>query len=431
MTDDLAPRALAVELLSAVLRRKRPLDDVFEARLAGLRLEGRDRGFVRLLVATALRRLGQIDALIAAMLDRPGTLKLPVQDILRLGVAQLLFLGTPAHAAVNTTVELIGAEPQTLPYKKLVNALMRRLGREGAALAAAQDAARLNTPDWLWDSWSAAYGPDTARAIAEAHLHEAPLDLTLKNPAESALWAERLEAEVLATGSLRRAAGGAVAELPGFAEGGWWVQDAAAALPATLFGDLAGLRVYDLCAAPGGKTAQLAALGAQVTAVDRSAPRLERLAANLARLGLAAETVAADAALWQPVEPADAILLDAPCSATGTIRRHPDIPHLKDRADVAKLAALQRRLLAHAVGLLKPGGTLVYTVCSLQPEEGEDQIAALLAAGAPVSRRPLGAGEAGVPDAALTEAGDLRTLSCHFAAVGGMDGFFVARLLRH
>ncbi|MEI7610759.1 MAG: RsmB/NOP family class I SAM-dependent RNA methyltransferase, partial [Rhodospirillaceae bacterium] len=279
--------------------------------------------------------------------------------------------------------------------------------------------------------WSAAYGPDTARAIAEAHLHEAPLDLTLKNPAESALWAERLEAEVLATGSLRRAAGGAVAELPGFADGGWWVQDAAAALPATLFGDLAGRRVYDLCAAPGGKTAQLAALGAQVTAVDRSAPRLERLATNLARLGLAAATVAADAALWQPEESADAILLDAPCSATGTIRRHPDIPHLKDRADVAKLAALQRRLLARAVALLKPGGTLVYTVCSLQPEEGEEQIAALLAAGAPVSRRPLVAGEAGVPDAALTAAGDLRTLPCHLAALGGMDGFFVARLLRH
>jgi len=435
MTDDLAPRALAADLLSAVLRRQRPLDDVFEARvagskLAGLQLENRDRGFVRLLVATTLRRLGQIDALIAAMLDRPGTLKPPVQDILRLGVAQLLFLGTPAHAAVNTTVALVGAEPQTLPYKKLANALMRRLGREGAALVAAQDAARLNTPDWLWTSWQAAYGAGAARAIAGAHLAEAPLDLTLKTPADAALWAERLEAELLSTGSLRRAAGGAVPELAGFAEGGWWVQDAAAALPAPLLGPVAGLRVFDLCAAPGGKTAQLAAAGARVTAVDRAAPRLERLAANLARLGLAAETVVADAALWRPDTPADAILLDAPCSATGTIRRHPDIPHLKGEADVAKLAALQQRLLGHAVSLLRPGGTLVYTVCSLQPEEGERQIAALLGGGAPVVRRPVTAAEIGGLENALTVDGDVRTLPCHLAERGGMDGFFIARLVR-
>ena len=430
MTDDLAPRALAVDLLSAVLRRQRPLDDVFEARIAGSKLEGRDRGFVRLLVATTLRRLGQIDALIAAMLDRPGTLKPPVQDILRLGVAQLLFLGTPAHAAVNTTVTLVGAEPQTAPYKKLVNALMRRLGREGAALAASQDAARLNTPDWLWASWQAAYGAEAGRAVAEAHLCEAPLDLTVKNPAERAAWAERLEAEILPTGSLRRAAGGAVPELPGFAEGGWWVQDAAAALPATLFGEIAGSRVFDLCAAPGGKTAQLAAAGARVVAVDRAAPRLARLSANLARLGLTAETVAADAAGWQPAEPADAILLDAPCSATGTIRRHPDIPHLKEQADVAKLAALQRRLLGHAATLLRPGGTLIYTVCSLQPEEGEGQIAALLESGAPLGRRPIDPGEIGGLPGAITAEGDVRTLPCHLAEKGGMDGFFIARLVR-
>ena len=396
MTDDLAPRVLALDLLSAVLRRQRPLDDVFEARVAGSKLEGRDRGFVRLLVATTLRRLGQIDALIGAMLDRPGTLKPPVQDILRLGAAQLLFLGTPAHAAVNTTVALTGAEPQTLPYKKLVNALMRRLGREGAALVAAQDAARLNTPDWLWTSWQNTYGAESARAIAGAHLSEAPLDITLKNPADAAAWSQRLEAEILATGSLRRAGGGAVPELPGFTEGSWWVQDAAAALPAALLGRVDGARVFDLCAAPGGKTAQLAANGARVVAVDRAAPRLARLAANLARLGLAAETVAADAAGWRPDASADAILLDAPCSATGTIRRHPDIPQLKEPADVAKLAVLQRRLLAHAATLLRPGGTLVYTVCSLQPEEGERQISALLESGAPLARPDPVAGDATV-----------------------------------
>ncbi|MEI6558288.1 MAG: transcription antitermination factor NusB [Rhodospirillaceae bacterium] len=430
MTDDLAPRALAVDLLSAVLRRQRPLDDVFEARIAGSRLEGRDRGFVRLLVAATLRRLGQIDALIGAMLDRPGTLKPPIQDLLRLGVAQLLFLGTPAHAAVNTTVALTGAEPQTQPYKKLVNALMRRLGREGAALLAAQDAARLNTPDWLWNSWQDAYGAAGARAIAGAHLHEAPLDLSLKIPADATLWAGRLEADILPTGSLRRAAGGAVTELPGFAEGGWWVQDAAAALPARLLGAVAAQRVFDLCAAPGGKTAQLAAAGARVVAVDRAEPRLARLSANLARLGLDAETVTADAAGWQPAEPADAILLDAPCSATGTIRRHPDIPQLKQPADVAKLAVLQARLLGHALTLLRPGGTLVYTVCSLQPEEGERQIAALLSAGAPAARKPVSAAEIGGLADALTTAGDVRTLPCHLAGQGGMDGFYIARLVR-
>ncbi len=429
MTDDLAPRALAVDLLSAVLRRQRPLDDVFEARIAGSRLEGRDRGFVRLLVATTLRRLGQIDALIAGVLDRPGTLKPAVEDLLRLGVAQLLFLGTPAHAAVNTTVALAGAEPQTLPYKKLLNALMRRLGREGGALIAAQDAPRLNTPDWLWTSWLAAYGPDGARAIAAAHLIEAPLDLTVKDPAEAAAWAAKLEADILPSGGLRRGAGGAVPDLPGFAEGGWWVQDAAASLPAPLLGPVRGRLVYDLCAAPGGKTAQLAAAGARVVAVDRAAPRLVRLEANLARLGLAVETVTADAAGWRPAELADALLLDAPCSATGTIRRHPDIPRLKDAADVAKLAALQKRLLAHAVTLLRPGGTLVYTVCSLQPEEGEAQIAALLAEGAPLRRHPVRPEEIGGLAGAITAEGDVRTLPSHLGERGGMDGFYIARLV--
>ena len=430
MTDDLAPRALALELLSGVLRRNRPFDDLFEARASGPALAARDRGFVRLVVATALRRLGQLDAAIAAMLAKPDPLKPEIQDLLRLGAAQLLFLDTPAHAAVNTTVDLTGASPVTLPYKKLVNAVMRRLGREGAALVAGQDAARLDTPEWLWSSWQAAYGEERARAIAQAHLCEAPLDLSLKNAGDAALWAERLGAAVLPTGSLRRPAGGAVTELPGFAEGAWWVQDAAAALPARLLGDVAGRLVYDLCAAPGGKTAQLAAAGARVVAVDRAGPRLERLQANLARLGLSAETVTADAAGWNPGTLADAVLLDAPCSATGTIRRHPDIPHLKTRADVVKLAALQARLLARAVDLLRPGGLLVYTVCSLQPEEGERQIASLLGAGAPVCRLPVAPAEIGGLAEAVTPEGDVRTRPSQLAGSGGIDGFYMARLER-
>jgi 16S rRNA (cytosine967-C5)-methyltransferase len=425
------PRVLALAVLTEVLRRRRPFDEALEAGLDPSGLEGRDRAFVRLLAATALRRLGQLDAVIAAMLDRPGSLRPEVQDLLRLGAAQALGLGTPGHAAVDTTVTLAAASTVTAPYKPLINAVMRRLCRDGPAMLAGQDAPRLNTPDWLWQSWQAAYGPERTRAIAEAHLGEAPLDLSLKLPAEAGRWAERLDARVLPTGgSLRRAAGGTIPELPGFGEGAWWVQDAAAALPATLLGPLAGRRVFDLAAAPGGKTAQLAAAGARVVAVDRAAGRLARLHANLARLGLSAETVTADIARWVPEEPADAVLLDAPCSATGTIRRHPDIPLLKGPDDVARLVVVQTRLLAHAVTLVRPGGVLVYTVCSLQPEEGEERLAALLGSGAPVEPLPIAAHEVGGLEELVTSAGTVRTLPCHLAGQGGLDGFFIGRVRR-
>jgi len=252
--------------------------------------------------------------------------------------------------------------------------------------------------------------------------------------ADPAVWAERLDATVLLTGTVRRAGSGPITELPGFQDGAWWVQDAAAALPARLFGDLTGRTAYDLCAAPGGKTAQLAAAGARVTALDRSERRLQRLAANLERLNLPVETLVADAATWAPAEPADAVLLDAPCTATGAIRRHPDIQRLKVPEDVTKLASAQRRLLAHAVGLVKPGGTLIYCTCSLQPEEGEQRIDTLLASGAPVERMPITADELGHPTDLLTdminERGEVRTLPGHLAGQGGIDGFFIARLRR-
>lgn len=429
MTDTAAleARAAALDLIEAVLRRRQLLDETFEAHPALPALAPRDRAFARLLVATVLRRLGQIDALIARALDRPDRTRPLAIDLLRLGLAQLVFLGTPAHAAVDTTVALADRRRQP-SLKGLVNAVLRRLSRDGPGWAAAQDAARLNTPDWLWDSWSRAYGADRAKAIAEAHLHEAPLDLTVKD--DPAGWAERLGAQVLPTGSLRRPPGGTITELPGFESGAWWVQDAAAALPARLFGAVAGQRVIDLCAAPGGKTAQLAAAGARVTALDRSERRLQRLAANLARLGLGAELVAADAASWRPEAEADGVLLDAPCTATGAIRRHPDVLHLKGPADVAKLAAAQDRLLAHAVTLVRPGGTLVYCTCSLQPEEGEARVDALLAAGAPVVRWPITPGEVGGLAELVNARGELRTLPCHLPGLGGLDGFFVARLRR-
>ena len=314
-------------------------------------------------------------------------------------------------------------------YKGLVNAVLRRLAREGQALAAGQDAARLNTPDWLWASWSAAYGAETTRAIAEAHLADPPLDLSVKRDAEA--WAERLGARVLPTGALRLPPGtGDVARLPGYDDGAWWVQDAAAALPARLLGEVAGRRVLDLCAAPGGKTAQLAAAGAEVTAVERSEARLGRLRDNLARLGLAAATVTADAAEWRPPAPAEAVLLDAPCSATGTLRRHPDIAHLKGPEQLSALTALQDRLLAAALGMVAPGGLLVYAVCSLQPEEGPQRIAALLSGGAPAARIPVEPGELDGLEELVTPEGDLRTLPCQLAEAGGMDGFYTCRLRR-
>jgi 16S rRNA (cytosine967-C5)-methyltransferase len=428
MSQAPSARMVALDLLGAVLRRKRPLDDAIEDNPAVHQLSARDRAFARLLVATALRRLGQIDALIHRCLNMPlAPRAAPVHDILRLGVAQLLFLRTPAHAAVATSVDLAQSRGY-LSHKGLVNAVLRRLSVEGEKLARLQDAARLNTPDWLWHSWSSSYGEATARAIATAHLKEAPLDLTLRENADG--WCSKLEATLLPTGTLRRAPGGSIASLPGYAEGVWWVQDAAAALPARLFGDVAGREVVDLCAAPGGKTAQLAAAGAQVTAVDRSPRRLDRLVANLERLSLPIAAVTADALTWRPEDPVEAVLLDAPCTTTGAIRRHPDVPHLKLPEDVARLSVVQENLLWAAIDMLRPGGILVYCTCSLEPAEGPERIDALTAAGAPVARKPIAPGEIGVDPEWITPAGDLRTLPCHLAEYNGLDGFFSARLIK-
>jgi 16S rRNA (cytosine967-C5)-methyltransferase len=427
-TQTTTARQVALDLIGAVLRRKRPLDDAIEDHQAMAELSMRDRAFARLLVATVLRRLGQIDALIADCLNTPLAPRAAVvHDILRLGIAQLLFLRTPPHAAVATSVDLAHVRG-FLSHKGLVNAVLRRLSVEGAARVECQDAPRLNTPAWLWQSWSQAYGEERARAIATAHLKEAPLDLTLRANNEN--WEERLQGTLLPTGSLRRPAGGSVTALPGYAEGAWWVQDAAAALPVRLFDEIAGREVVDLCAAPGGKTAQLASAGAQVTAVDRSTRRLDRLVSNLNRLGLPVAAVAADALSWRPERPVDAVLLDAPCTATGAIRRHPDVPHLKQPDDVIRLSVVQENLLRAAVEMLRPGGMLVYCTCSLEPEEGPQRVAALLASGAPVERQPIAAERIGAPPEWLTGDGDLRTLPCHLSEHDGLDGFYAARLVK-
>ena len=421
-------RHVALDLIGAVLGRERPLDEAIDDSSAMAKLSLRDRAFARLLVATVLRRLGQIDALIGDCLANPLPPRAAqVHDILRLGIAQLLFLHTPPHAAVATSVDLAQSRG-FLAHKGLVNAVLRRLSVEGPDRISRHDAAALNTPTWLWQSWTRQYGEEDARAIATAHLREAPLDLTPRSNATG--WCDSLAATVLPTGTLRRPGGGAVSMLPGYSEGAWWVQDAAAALPARLFGDVAGLNVVDLCAAPGGKTAQLADAGAFVTAVDRSSRRLERLVANMKRLSLPTASIAADALTWRPDHPVDAVLLDAPCSATGAIRRHPDVPHLKRPADVARLATIQDRLLRAALEMLRPGGMLVYCTCSLEPEEGPQRIEALLRSGAPAERRPIAAGEFDASAEWITPDGDLRTLPFHFAEYDGIDGFYAARLVK-
>jgi 16S rRNA (cytosine967-C5)-methyltransferase len=311
-------------------------------------------------------------------------------------------------------------------FAGLINAVLRRLAEAGIE----PDSLHLNTPDWLWRRWSANYGKAAAQAIAERHAEDPPLDITPK--ADSSDWAEKLGGIVLPTGTVRIAAPrGRIEDLPGYASGDWWVQDAAAALPARLIGESAGLRILDLCAAPGGKTAQLAAAGARVTALDQSQARLERLQANLARLHLSAEIIIADAATYQAPEPYDAVLLDAPCTSTGTVRRNPDIPHLKSQSDLAQLVPLQARMLDNALSLVRPGGLVVYCTCSLEPEEGKEQIDRLLGRSRDVVRIPVEPSEIGGAGHLISPAGDLRTLPCHRLGAGdGLDGFFAARLRR-
>ncbi len=423
----MSARIAAAELVVAVLDQRRALEDALENTPAFTALEGRDRAFARALATATLRRLGGIDAVLSQFLGRP----LPEtaahgRAMLRIGAAQVLALGTPAHAAVSETVTAASALREARGFAKLINAVLRRVASDGPALLDAQ-APGADLPAWLFARWRAAYGDAQAKAIALALRDEAPLDLSGKDDAP--VWAERLGGAVTPTGSVRLREAGPVNTLPGFAEGAWWVQDAAAALPAKLLGDVRGKAVLDLCAAPGGKTLQLAAAGANVTAVDRAADRLERLEQNLARTHLGAKVVARDALKLRTKDPFDAILLDAPCTSTGTLRRHPDVAWLRRPTDIRQLAELQSQLLAAAATMLKPGAPLVYAVCSLEPEEGPGVVADALASGL-WTRAPVRPGEIAGADAFLTADGDIRTLPAHWPEIGGLDGFYAARLVR-
>jgi len=423
-TDDirgLPARAAALDLLTTALSRRAGLDEGL-GHPAMAALPPRDRAFARALVMATLRWLGPIDTTLQARLKKPPPER--IVNVLRLGVAQILVLKTPAHAAVGATVDLCAAQKGGMAFKGLVNAVLRGLTREPPDFSDPS----LMAPTWLAARWRSAFGADDAQAIAALIGAEPATDITLQDPADAGELAAPLEAEILAGGSLRVGLKGEVSSWPGFEDGRWWVQDASAAIPARLLDIQRGQTALDMCAAPGGKTLQMAAAGGKVTALDRSAGRIKRVSENLKRTGLGAEVVVADAAEWRDGRAFDAVLLDAPCSATGTFRRHPDMLWVASPADIPKLAAVQARLLDSAARRVKPGGRLVYCVCSLEPEEGEGQVAAFLARHPDFRLEPAAPGEGGAPEASLRPDGTLRILPHH--RPGGTDGFYVARLRR-
>lgn len=406
-------RQAAAVLVAEVTEQGRTLDDALSDTRSFNVLEGRDRAFARAIASATLRRLGGIDVVLARYMQQP----LPkgaglARAILRTGAAQLLVLGLPPHAVVSETVGLAQSANSSAPFARLMNAVLRKVATDGVtAFAALPPGADL--PDWLFTRWRASYGGETARAIAAALRNEAPLDITVKHAAAD--WAEKLGGAVFEADTVRLAEHTDVTAAPGFDEGAWWVQDAAAAAPVRLLGDINGLTVLDLCAAPGGKTMQLAAAGAQVTALDISEERLARVRENLTRTKLAADIVCADARSFAPKRTFDIVVLDAPCSATGTLRRHPDAAWLRRPTDIPALASLQAELLDRAIDLTTPGGKVLYIVCSLEAEEGPAVVQAALA------QRPY-----------EIESTDqiLRTTPADRAAEGGMDGFYAHVLHR-
>lgn len=430
---DLLTRQLTVEIFDAVFRNGKGLEEEYAYRIESLEkkqpLEIRDRTFIRLLVTTMLRRLGQIDDIISRFLKKP----LPdqacyVQDILRVSTVQLVFLDTPAHAAVSTGVSLVKNHRQYSGFSGLTNAVLHRIAKEGKAICEKQDAAKLNIPAWLFDKWAKEYGSAVARKIAESGLTEAPLDFSVKDNPET--WAEKLEAVIMPTGTVRREKPASVPQLPGYEEGVWWIQDLSASLPARLFHTLKQKRTIDLCAAPGGKTAQMLLAGAHVTAVDVSEKRIKRLKENLDRLGFEAQTVCDDIQQWweknhQKLQKFDAVLLDAPCSATGTLRRHPDVVRHRTPQDIIRLSATQKQLLKTAVQMMADDAELIYCVCSVLPEEGRLIIDDAVQSGF-VERVPLNGTE--VPQEMITTDGDLLVFPFFYESSGGCDGFYAARL---
>lgn len=385
-----------------------------------------------MLVATTLRKLGQCDDLIEKLQNKNGAQKQPMlQHILRIGFAQILFMDVPDHAAVNTSVELCEVK-ELSKAKNFVNALLRRFLREKDILISKQDTVRLNIPDWLLKPLIQDWGLSHAAKIGESLLAEAPIDITIKNPGMLEHWMKELEAQHIFFNTIRLKNNAGISKLPGYEDGHWWVQDAAAALPVQLMGSLEDKHVLDICAAPGGKTAQLASKGASIIALDRSAKRLVRLKENMTRLSFSekVEAITTDASEWSPKEPADAVLLDAPCTATGVIRRHPDILYLKSEKDIDSLVRTQQKIFDHAAGFVKSGGMLIYCTCSILKSEGEDQVETFLNNHSDYERMPITEEDVSGHKQFINENGDIRLFPYLLSELGGLDGFFISRLRR-
>ena len=427
----LQARRAAISLLQGVTLDQQPLDQLLETNAEFRELEARDRSFAHALVASSLRHGGEIKAILGKFLTKP----LPrssgmTVDILTVATAQLLFMDVSPHAVIDLSVDLAKQDRKAQHFSGLINAVLRKVSTDGKAVLKNTDGPRLNTPDWLWEQWVSAYGEETARDIATSHLLEAPLDISVKGKPE--YWASELGGELLPTGTIRlTSADRNLQDLPGFRDGEWWVQDAASALPAKLLGDIKGQSVLDLCAAPGGKTAQLASAGAVVTAVDDSPSRMKRLQENLVRLKLSARTLIADVLSLPADTPYDNVLLDAPCTATGTIRRHPDLVYLKSPQQLTGLVGLQQKMLERAASLVRPGGRLVYCTCSLSPLEGERQVFKFLRAHENFVLAPITPKDLARQEQLITPAGVMRCLpSLTIGTSPGLDGFFAARLDR-
>ncbi len=411
----------------AVLTKQVPLETALSKQESHNALSGRDRAFARLIAATTFRRLGQIEgALKPYIKQRPPAL---VMALLQSGAAQLLYLDTPVHAAVGETVKVLKSRPNLKGFAGMANAVLRRVSENGKKLAA-QIAPQENIPKWLRQSWDEAYGKQATRKMALALLADPPLDISVKTDAQ--IWAEKLEAKLLPSGTIRRPKIGDVSALPGFAEGEWWAQDLAASLPVKLWGDIKGQSVLDMCAAPGGKTLQMATAGAKVTAIDRSENRARRISENLDRTGLQAEIIVSNALDYSPNEVLfDKILLDAPCTATGTFRRHPDVIYNKNLKDIKNLASIQDALLAKAATLIRPGGEILFCTCSLQPQEGEERVLQFLQNMPDFRLIPILTDSWSGLDVQYSAEGFVRSFPHLLSDMGGMDGFFIARIIRN
>lgn len=433
----MAAREGALRLTHAVLSDKKMLDEAYQAELENgplRKLPGNDRAFAKRIVITLLQHLGEIDQILASFMDRGIPKKSgPLRNILRLGVAELLFLQVPSHAVVDSAVTHFRTWKKYAGFKGLTNAVLRQVSQKGAERLKEIDAAKANLPDWLYQDWLRSYGKDVVDQMVEvSNAPSTPLDLSFKTIDDNAKkLAEVLEGQWLETGSLRLASHGKVDELEGFESGDWWVQDTAASLPVKLLGDVKEKEVLDLCAAPGGKTMQLAALGADVTALDLSGKRLQRIQKNLDRTKLEAKLVQGDALKHKFGKLFPAILLDAPCSATGTMRRHPELIHQRTPADIAHFAKLQARMLRRAADLLDDNGVLVFCTCSLQSAEGPDLISDFLMEYPDFGIDPIE--EKSHPELApfIQPDGSIRTRPDQMGELGGLDGFYAIRFRKY